>query len=120
MDQQAWDGQPEKMEMVLGVGGKKTWIGRFIFIALLRVSWENIIRSLFDASCLAATSSPLSLFPLTDKSYKCNMIERFVFFLFQNDMLDNSPSTAGYLLQKQPWSEQPPHRSRVQVQSVSR
>lgn len=68
------------MEMVFGAGGKKTWIGRFIFIALLRVSWENIIRSMFDASCLA--SSPLSFsFPLIDKSNKCNMIERFVFFL---------------------------------------
>jgi len=49
------------MEMVLGVSGKKTWIERFIFIALLRVSWENVIRSMFDASCLTSTSSPLSL-----------------------------------------------------------
>lgn len=47
--------------MVSGAGGKRTWIGRFIFIALLRVSWENIIRSMFDASCLASSSSPLSL-----------------------------------------------------------
>lgn len=62
MDQQARDGQAEKMEMVLGAGGKKTWIGRFIFIALLRVSWENIIRSMFDASYLASSLLSLSVF----------------------------------------------------------
>lgn len=82
MDQQAWDEQDEKMEVVLGAARKKTWGRSFIFIALPRVSWENIIRSMFDASCLASSPFSLSVYPRIDTSNKCNMIERFVFFLF--------------------------------------
>ncbi len=103
MDQQAWDGQAEKMEMVLCAGRKKTWIGRFIFIALLRVSWENIIRSMFDASRLA--SSPLSFsYPLIDKNNKCNMIERLFSSCFK---ITCQMFPEHHTNTKLPWSEEP-------------
>ncbi len=57
------------MEMVLGAGGKKTWIGRFIFIALLRFHGKTLL-----GACLMLLVWPpprsLSVFPLIDKSNK--------------------------------------------------
>lgn len=63
MDQQSRDRQPEKM--VLSAAGLETWFASFIFIALVCVSWENIISNMFDASCLVSCSRLIREIDLT-------------------------------------------------------